>query len=122
MLALLKQTTKSLEGLGISLTKALPTMDFILKRFEDRRKEYKNNTVIAPLFQNSQEKLRKYYKLTDETLVYIAVIVLNLSYKQDYVNDYQEKDQILKAEVYYNFFLLRFILTFIENNKVVLGI
>ena len=74
-------------------------MDFILKRFEDRRKEYKNNTVIAPLFQNSQEKLRKYYKLTDETLTYIAAIVLNPDYKQDYVNDYQEKDQIPKAEV-----------------------
>jgi hypothetical protein len=92
MLASLKQTTKSLEGSGISLTKALPAMDFILTRFEDGRKEYKNDAIMAPLFQNGWEKLRKYYKLTDETPAYVAAIVLNPGYKWDYVNDHWEND------------------------------
>jgi hypothetical protein len=50
MLSVLKEATKSLEGSIVSLTKGLPAMDFILTKFKDSRAQYKNNTVIAPLY------------------------------------------------------------------------
>jgi hypothetical protein len=40
MLSTLKQSSKALKGSFVSLSKALPAMDFILKRFEEGRKQY----------------------------------------------------------------------------------
>ena len=40
MLSTLKQLSKALKGLFVSLSKALPAMDFILKRFKEGRKQY----------------------------------------------------------------------------------
>jgi hypothetical protein len=40
MLLTLKQLNKALKGSFVSLSKALPAMDFILKRFKKGRKQY----------------------------------------------------------------------------------
>jgi hypothetical protein len=40
MLLTLKQSSKALKGLFVSLFKALPAMNFILKRFKEGRKQY----------------------------------------------------------------------------------
>jgi hypothetical protein len=40
MLLTLKQLSKALKGSFVSLSNALPAMDFILKRFKESRKQY----------------------------------------------------------------------------------
>ena len=99
MLLVLKETTKSLEGSVVSLTKGLLAIDYILTKFEDRRAQYRDNTIMAPLYQSGQEKMKKYYDLTDESPTYTAVMVLHLSFKWQYIQDNQEPAWLPKAEV-----------------------
>lgn len=49
MLPVLRETTKSLEGSTVSLTKGFPAMDFILSKFEDGREQFKVEIIMAPL-------------------------------------------------------------------------
>lgn len=100
MLAVLKQTTKSLEGSVIGLTKGLPAMDFILGHFEAGRKTYGNDTIMAPLYQNGWEKLKKYYNLTTESPAYVAAIVLNPCHKWSYIEEKWEASWVPQARVY----------------------
>lgn len=49
MLSALKEATKSWGGSIVSLTKGLVAIDFILTKFEDRRVQDKNYTVMPRL-------------------------------------------------------------------------
>ncbi len=99
MLSVLMEATKSLEGSAVSLTKGLPAMDFILSKFEEGREQYKDDRIIAPLYQNGWEKMMKYYRLTDESPAYTAAIVLHPGYKWQYIQDTWEPEWLPKAEV-----------------------
>jgi hypothetical protein len=99
MLSVLKEATKSLEGSAVPLTKGLPAMDFIMGQFEDGRAQYQNDTIMAPLYQNGWEKMKKYYHLTDESPAYTAAIVLHPGYKWQYIQDYWEPAWLPKAQV-----------------------
>jgi hypothetical protein len=99
MLSVLQQSSKALEGSFVSLYQALPAMDLILKHFEEGRKQYQNNFIMAPLYQSGWEKMKMYYKLSDSTPAYIAAIVLHPGYKWDYIKDEWEADWFRKAEV-----------------------
>jgi hypothetical protein len=99
MLSVLMEATKSLEGSAVSLTKGLPAMDFILSKFEEGREQYKDDRIMAPLYQNGWEKMMKYYRLTDESPAYTAAIVLHPGYKWQYIQDTWEPEWLPKAEV-----------------------
>jgi hypothetical protein len=61
--SVLKKVTKCLEGSVVSLAKGLPAMDLILTTFEDGRAQYKNDIIMATLYQDGWEKMKKYYNL-----------------------------------------------------------
>ena len=77
-----------MEGSAVPLTKGLPTIDFIMAQFKDGRAQYQNDTIMAPLYQNGWEKIKKYYHLTDESSAYTAAIVFHPGYKWQYVQNY----------------------------------
>jgi hypothetical protein len=40
---------------------------------------------MTPCFNSAWFKLRKYYEKTSDTLIYVAVLVLYLAYKWEYI-------------------------------------
>jgi hypothetical protein len=78
-------------------------MDFILTKFEDGRAQYKNDTVMAPLYQAGWEKMKKYYNLTNESPAYTAAIVLHPSFKWQYIQETWELAWLPNAEVNIDF-------------------
>jgi hypothetical protein len=91
-LAIIADTTVMLESNSATLDRVLPAMDWILKEFEERRAQYKDNEILKTMFQSGWEKLTKYYKKTDETPVYVAGLVLNPSFKWEYILKNWNKD------------------------------
>lgn len=81
----IKETTKALESDNSTLEKVLPAMDFILERFEQAKDEYKDDPIMAPMFNSGWAKMEKYYTLTEESSAYIAALVLRPSYKWNYI-------------------------------------
>ena len=81
----IKETTKALESDNSTLEKVLPAMDFILERFEQAKDEYKDDSIMAPMFNSSWAKIEKYYTLTEESPAYITALVLRPSYKWNYI-------------------------------------
>ena len=66
------------EGLRDSINRAIPMMDFLLGTLESgrKRKDWKSKE-IHPAIETAWEKLDKYYKLTDQSPVYAAAVVLD---------------------------------------------
>jgi hypothetical protein len=81
------QTTKALESNACTLDKVLPAMDFILGKFEEGKKQFKNHPQLSKMFNSGWSKLDKYYQMTDETPIYTAALVLNPWYKWAYINN-----------------------------------
>lgn len=94
----LSQTTLALEPNSSTLENVLPAMDYILERFEAGRSEYKNNEIIAPMFNSGWAKLDKYYGLTEESPAYAAALVLNPSFKWVYVRKNWQSGWVKTAE------------------------
>jgi hypothetical protein len=53
-------------------------MDFILGKFKEGKKNFKDHQQLSKMFNSEWSKLDKYYQMIDETLVYVAALVLNL--------------------------------------------
>jgi hypothetical protein len=79
-----KDATLSTEGRAATLEKLLPTMDFLLEQFEEGKTRYANDRYMLPCCNSGLSKLQKYYKFTDQSLVYIAAIVLCPASKWEY--------------------------------------
>jgi hypothetical protein len=85
-LAILKQTTKSLEGHNHTLDRVIPSMDFILRQYEKAKITYADHPVLKNMINSGWQKLEKYYSKTDESPVYAAAIILNPMQKEAYIN------------------------------------
>jgi hypothetical protein len=79
------QTTKALESNSSTLDVVLPAIDFILSKFKEGKKEFKDHPQLSKMFNSGWSKLNKYYQLTKETPVYVAALVLNPRYKWQYI-------------------------------------
>jgi hypothetical protein len=93
----IRETTKALESDTSTLGKVLPAMDFILERFEQSKDEYKDDPIMAPMFNSGWAKMEKYYALTDESPAYIAALVLRPSYKWNYITTQWKAEWVTKA-------------------------
>jgi len=67
-------------------------MDFILKQFEQFKEDYKDNKLLASMFNSRWAKIEKYYKITDKSPAYIAAIILDLNAKWKYIKNNWAKD------------------------------
>ena len=85
---ILKQTTKSLEGHHYTLNRVIPSMDFILSHYEKAKITYTNHDVLKNIVNSGWQKIEKYYSKTDESPAYAAIIILNLTRKVKYIDDY----------------------------------
>jgi len=94
----LAQTTKALESDSSTLDKVLPSMDYVLERFEATKEQYKDDAIMAPMLNSGWAKLDKYYHLTDESPAYVAALVLRPGYKWAYVNAQWQPGWVTEAK------------------------
>jgi hypothetical protein len=62
------------------------TANTVLTKFEDGKERYKDNSILAGMFNSGWSKLDKYYQLTDESPAYTAAIVLHPRMKWLYID------------------------------------
>ncbi|KAM3517051.1 hypothetical protein MY4038_010335 [Beauveria bassiana] len=90
----LKMTTKALESSFATLDNVLLAMDFVLAQFEAGKETFANDPVMAPMYNSGWAKLDKYYRLTDESLAYVAAIVLHPSHKWHYIHENWKREWV----------------------------
>ena len=73
-----RSATKANEGILDAIDRVLPGMEYLMDHLENARRHYATNIYMAERVQRAWEKLDKYYKITDSTIVYIGATVLNL--------------------------------------------
>jgi len=76
--------TKATEGHGDTLTKVLPSIDFLLDQYKKALEENTDNRVLSSMIRIGWEKLDKYFSATDRAPVYLAAVVLNPRLKWRY--------------------------------------
>lgn len=79
--------TTGTEGRNATIDSVLPTMDFLLERFETAKEKYANDPFMSPCCNSGWAKLDKYSSLTDRSPVYIAAVVLSPQWKWDYIDN-----------------------------------
>ena len=67
-------------------------MDFILLAFEAKKEASQSDgdNIMAISVNAGQTKINDYYKRTEDTVVYAIAVVLNLLYRQEYIERVQE--------------------------------
>jgi hypothetical protein len=60
-------------------------MDILLDRFKEKKEKYYSHDILDPMFNSRWAKMDKYYNRTNDIPVYISAIVLNPSYKFEYI-------------------------------------
>ena len=94
----LKMATKALESSFATLDNVLLAMDFILAQFEAGKEAYKDDPIVAPMYNSGWAKLDKYYCLTDESPAYVAAVVLHPSHKWHYIQENWKKEWIQSSK------------------------
>lgn len=84
-LAVFKEITKSTEGESNTLDQMLSSMDFLVTHFRAAQQKYEANPRMTTRILASWFKFDKYYKLTDDSPVYVAAILLHPSLRQAYL-------------------------------------
>jgi len=73
-----------MEGHGDTLTKVLPSIDFLLDQYKKALEENTTNRVLSSMIRVGWEKLDKYFSATDRAPVYLAAVVLHPRLKWRY--------------------------------------
>ena len=94
----LAQATMALQSNSNTLDRVLPAMDFILGRFESGKNEYAAHPVMGSMFNSGWAKMEKYYRMTDDTPVYVAALILNPRYKWAYIRKNWDPSWFPRAE------------------------
>ena len=76
--------TKSTEGLMDSIDMVLPALDTLMVHLEEAAASFQDNLFMADRMSAAWNKLKKYYRLTDDTAAYIAATILNPTKKLAY--------------------------------------
>lgn len=84
------EATKFSEGREATIDRVLPTMDFLLAKFENASEEYTSNEYLSVCIDAGWQKLKTYWNKADRAPVYIAAIVLNPRYKWNYFRHWEE--------------------------------
>lgn len=80
--------TKMTESLGATLDRVLPTMDFLIERFESAATQFMEHHELSESIQTGYTKMLKYWNKTERAPVYIAAIVLDPTIKYTYFDDW----------------------------------
>ena len=86
-------TTKALESNTSTLDKHrtfLPAIDYILSLFKQGKEKFRGDKLLLTAINTGQEKLNKYYYMTEQSLAYAAAIVLNPTMKWQWFTKLQE--------------------------------
>jgi hypothetical protein len=94
----LSMSTKACESHELTLDLTLPSTDYILALFERMKTEYKDDPTFALMFNSGWAKMDKYYKLSDKTPAYVAVMVLHPSRKWRWIEKHWKAEWILGAK------------------------
>jgi hypothetical protein len=73
----IEETTKALESNKATLDNVLPAMDSVLSEFKAGKTQHERHPQLSKIFNSGWSKLDKYYRLTEETPVCVAALVLN---------------------------------------------
>jgi hypothetical protein len=79
--------TLATEGHGSTIEQVLPTMDFLLEKFEEAKCMYALDSFVSPACNAGWAKMDKYYSISDRSPVYIAALVLSPQWKFKYIDD-----------------------------------
>lgn len=79
-----RHATKTTEGANATLSKVLPSIDYLLDVYQKALGENKNDLILTSMVRVGWEKLDKYYKASKRTPVYLAAVVLNSRLKWRY--------------------------------------
>ena len=90
--------TKATEGQGDTLTKVLPSIDFLLDQYKKALEENSNHRVLSSMICIGWEKLDKHFSATDTEPVYRAAIVLNPKFKWRYFETKWEAGWVVGAK------------------------
>ena len=90
--------TKATEGQGDTLTKVLPSIDFLLDQYKKALQENSTNRVLSSMIRIGWEKLDKYFSATDRAPVYLAAVVLNPKFKWHYFETKWEEGWVVAAK------------------------
>ena len=83
-------TTKALESNTSTLDNVLSAIDYILSLFEQGKEKFRGDKLLLTAINAGQEKLNKYYCMTEQSLAYAAAVVLNPTMKQQWCTKLQE--------------------------------
>ena len=92
------ETTLALESSTSTLDEVLPAMDYILMEFEKGKERYTGDIHMASRYNSGWQKMAKYYNRTSESSAYAAALVLNPSYKWEYIRQNWEAEWIPDTE------------------------
>jgi hypothetical protein len=74
-------------------------MDFILELFEQGKKDYKKDKTMASMYNSGWAKMKKYYKMTEESPAYTAAIILDPNLKWKYVEINWKREWLVQAQI-----------------------
>ena len=92
-----KEACKACEGDTVTLDCMITTLDILIAYFKASQKRYANNAALISSITTSQYALDKYYKLTDDSPIYTAALLLYPSYRKQYLTTTQPEAQVKPA-------------------------
>jgi len=83
-----QDTTKALEGDKTTLDEVLQSMDFLINHVKNKQEEHAADQNLSASLLTMWFAFNKYYQLTDKTPAYAAALLLNLTCRRQYFDDY----------------------------------
>jgi hypothetical protein len=80
-----KEACKACEGDTVTLDCMITTLDILIAHFKASQKRHANNAALISSITTSWYALDKYYKLTDDSPIYTAALLLHPSYRKQYL-------------------------------------
>lgn len=79
-----KIATLATEGADATLTKVLPSIDFLLNAYNQSLQEHNDDEILTSMIHIGKAKLNKYFNATDRSPIYLAAVVFNPRLKWRY--------------------------------------
>ena len=94
-----QRLTKHTEGRQATTNKVLPTMDFLLHRYESSLLDVDDNDFMKHALQLGCDKMQKYWNYnTKRGSAYIAALVLDPTQKWCYFEDHWPAERVVQAK------------------------
>jgi hAT family C-terminal dimerisation region len=77
--------TLNTQGIADSLDTTFTAMEFFVKHFNEMKRKHQNNPQINARVMTAWFKFDRYYKLTDETAIYVASVLLHPELRKQYL-------------------------------------